>query len=102
MLDKQTRADVRTGKNLGLFKGGLYENIAGEAISKIGYPLYYFKKDDSTLEQDFIIRSNDLIIPIKIKSTDGRTKSLNILLNSDEYSKVKYGIKFADKNIGFC
>lgn len=100
LLDSQTRSDVRTGKNLGIFKGGLYENIAAEALAKIGYPLYYFKKEDSTLEEEFLVRSGVDIVPIEIKSNDGRAKSLNTLVTSDEYQNIRYGIKFADKNIG--
>ncbi len=32
----------------------MYENIVGEALVKSGYDLYYYKREDSTLEQDFL------------------------------------------------
>ena len=44
MLDEEAQEDLRENKNLGVYKGALYENVAAEALSKSGYGLYYFKK----------------------------------------------------------
>lgn len=44
MLDEEAQEDLRVNKNLGVYKGALYENIVGEALVKAGYDLYYYKK----------------------------------------------------------
>ena len=57
MLDEEAQEDLRANKNLGVYKGALYENIVAEAFVKSGYELYYYKREDSTLEQDFFVRT---------------------------------------------
>ena len=57
MLDKESVDDLRVNKNMNIYKGGLYENIIGEALYKQGYDLYYYKRENSTLEQDFFVRN---------------------------------------------
>lgn len=52
-MDDETQDDLRVNKNLGTYKGALYENMVGEALLKSGYELYYYKKENSTLEEDF-------------------------------------------------
>ena len=41
MLDDEAQDDLRANKNLGVYKGALYENIVGEAIVKSGGELCY-------------------------------------------------------------
>lgn len=53
MLDEEAQEDVSTSKNLGVYKGALYENSMGEALAKSGCGLYYCMRKDSTLEEDF-------------------------------------------------
>ena len=43
MLDEEAQEDLRANKNMNVYKGALYENIVGEALSKCGYQLYYYK-----------------------------------------------------------
>ena len=57
MLDEEAQVNLRSNKNLGVYKGALYENVVGEALVKSGYRLYYYKRDDSSLEQDFFVRT---------------------------------------------
>ena len=47
---------------------GLFENIAGEALVKAGVSLAYYKRDNSTLEMDFLARSADCLVPIEVKA----------------------------------
>ncbi|MBR6578590.1 MAG: ATP-binding protein [Clostridia bacterium] len=101
LLDEEAGEDLRANKNLGVYKGALFENIVGEALTKQGYNLYYFKREDSTLEEDFFIRSKDSLIPIEVKAKSGRTKSLRTLIDSEKYADVKYGFKFSRNNIGY-
>lgn len=57
MLDEEAQEDLRANKNLGVYKGALYENIVGEALRKCGYELFYHKKDASYLEEELFERS---------------------------------------------
>ena len=101
MLDEEAQDDLRANKNLDVYKGALYENIVGDALVKSGYGLYYFKREDSTLEEDFFVRTSSELIPIEVKSTNGKSKSLRILINSDNYPDIRHGIKLIRGNIGF-
>ena len=74
--------------------------MVGEALIKQGYKLFYYKKEDSTLEADFFIRSTASLIPVEVKATSGRSKSMKILITSDHYPDIRYGIKFSKNNIG--
>ncbi|WP_373729806.1 ATP-binding protein [Bacteroides heparinolyticus] len=100
MLDDETQTDLRAGRNLGIYKGALYENIVAEALKKSGYRLFYYKKSDSSLEEDFFVRTQDALIPIEVKSGDNRSKSLRTLITSDSYPDIKFGIKLSSGNIG--
>ncbi len=99
-LDEESQDDLRANKNLGVYKGALYENIVGEALAKQGYGLYYYKREDSTLEQDFFIRDRDGLIPLEVKATNGATKSLKTLISGEKYADIKYGIKLIKGNVG--
>lgn len=101
LLDDETQEDLRANKNLGTYKGTLYENITGEALVKSGYNLYYYKKENSTLEEDFMIRSANTLIPVEVKATNGKSKSLRTLIQSEHYPDIHYGIKLIMGNIGF-
>jgi predicted AAA+ superfamily ATPase len=101
MLDDEAQEDLRTNKNLGVYKGALYENIVGEALVKSGYGLYYYKRDDSTLEEDFFVRTASKLIPVEVKARGGRAKSLRALIDSDRYSDIQYGIKLTGGNVGY-
>ncbi len=100
-LDEESQEDLRANKNMNVYKGALYENIAAESLSKQGYNLYYYKKEDSTLEQDFFVRTKKSLVPVEIKSTNGTAKSLRTLITSDKYPDITTGIKFINGNIGF-
>ena len=63
-----SQEDLRANKNPGVYKGGLYENMVGEALIKQGYKLFYYKKENSTLEADFFIRSTASLIPVEVKA----------------------------------
>lgn len=101
MLDEEAQDDLRANKNLGVYKGALYENIVGEALAKCGYDLYYYKKEDSTLEEDFFVRTQEHLVPVEVKATRGTAKSLRTLIQRDVYPDIEWGIKFTGGNIGF-
>lgn len=100
-LDEEAQEDLRANKNLGTYKGAIYENIVGDMLVKQGYHLFYYNNDKPPLEMDFFVRDSDSLIPVEVKAMDGATASLNHLLKEEKYPDVKYGIKLGYKNIGF-
>jgi len=100
-LDEEAQEDLRARRNLHTYGGGLFENIVAEAIKKSGGELYYYRRDDSKLEEDFFLRSKSNLVPIEVKKTNGRSKSLRTLIESDHYPDISFGVKIADCNIGF-
>jgi hypothetical protein len=100
-LDEESARDLRQNKNLGVYKGAVYENIVAEALTKSDYSIYYYRKENSQLEMDFFLRDTNSLIPVEVKAKDGATISLNTLIDSPSYPDIKYGIKLCNKNIGF-
>ncbi len=100
-LDEEAQEDLRYNKNFNAYKGAIYENIVGEMLAKQGYPLYFYRNEKGTLEMNFFVRDADSLIPVEVKASDSSTISLNNLITNNKYSDIKYGIKLADKNIGF-
>ena len=100
-LDEEAQQDLRDNKNFNTYKGAIYENIVADMLVKQGYNLYFFRNQKSTVEMDFFVRDKSSLIPIEVKAEDNATASLNNLIKKDTYSDIKYGIKLANKNIGF-
>ena len=50
---------------------------------------------------DFFVRDADSLIPVEVKANDSATASLNKLITDDRFSDIRYGIKLANRNIGF-
>ena len=80
------------------FKGGLTENYVFNQL-KVNEINTYYWTSSSQSEIDFIVRINDEIIPIEVKSnTNNRSKSLNIYIG--KYNP-KYSIRISQRNFGF-
>ena len=101
-LDEEAQEDLRVNKNLGVYKGALYENFVAEAFIKQGLGLVYFKKENSTLEEDFFVRTQNALIPVEVKSNHDQSKSLSAMIKNQNYSDISYGIKLGDYNIGYA
>ena len=100
-LDDEVQQDLRSNKNFNTYKGAIYENIVGDMLVKQGYQLFFYRNERGTLEMDFFVRDADSLIPVEVKANDASTPSLNALIEKSNYSDIKYGIKLANKNIGF-
>lgn len=89
--------DILAG-NIGIndFRGGLTENYINQHLIANGHNIYYYA--DRYMEIDFLLRIDDDIIPIEVKSSHAQAKSLGLYLKK---YKPKYGIKICDKNFGF-
>ncbi len=102
LLDDEVQDDLRINANMGTYKGALYENIVAEALTKSGADLFYYKRQDSTLEEDFFLRTKNNLIPIEVKSVNASAKSLQTLIKSEKYKDIQWGIKLVDGNVGFA
>lgn len=100
MLDDEASDDLRANRNLGVYKGALYESIVAEALRKSGYELYYYKRENSTLEEDFFVRTRNNLVPVEVKARNGSAKSMRTLLSSDSYPDIQFGIKLSAGNVG--
>ncbi len=100
-LDDEAQMDFRQNKNLDVYKGGLFESIVGKALVKSGYDLRYYKKENSTLEEEFFVWYKDYLVPIEVKAKNNNSKSLSTLIKSDNYEEIRFGIKIIKGNIGF-
>ena len=82
--------------NLGIFKGGVFENIVAQGLTDNELDIYYYQKADN-LEIDFITYLNNKIIPIEVKSGKN-TKAVSIK-NIVEKEKLEYGIILSMNNL---
>lgn len=79
-------------------RGLLAENYVAEQLTARGYRLNYWESDGKA-ELDFIIRQNDSVVPVEVKSADNvRARSLKIFV--DKYAPA-YSIRLSTKNFGF-
>ena len=78
-------------------KGGIYESLVADILAKRGEELYYYKKEDSTLEIEFILERNCKLVPVEVKARKGSTRSLNELLKMDN---IERGYKLTAQNTG--
>lgn len=100
-LDPETQQDLRENKNLGIYKGALYENFIASTLAAQGYDLCYYKREDSTLEEDFFVRTVNSLVPVEVKAGKNRSRSQTTLIKSDKYPDIRFGIKFSQNNTGF-
>lgn len=100
VLDEEAQEDLRVNKNLGVYKGALYENFVAEAFIKQDLGLFYYKKENSTLEEDFFVRTQNDLIPVEVKSNNDKSKSLLSLIRNKNYGDISYGIKLGNLNVG--
>ena len=79
-------------------KGGLYECAVADALHKKGYKLYFYKNETTKRELDFIVQSGGNIVPIEVKSGNGKANSLGAIMKKQTDIPLAY--KFVDGNIG--
>lgn len=78
-------------------KGGIYESLVADILAKRGEELYYYKKEDSTLEIEFILERDCKLVPVEVKARKGSTRSLHELLKMDN---IERGYKLTAQNTG--
>lgn len=82
--------------NLGVFKGGIFENVVAQCLTDNGLDIYYYQKSDN-LEIDFVTYIDNNIVPIEVKSSTN-TKGISIK-NTVEKENLEYGIILSMNNI---
>ena len=101
MLDEESALDFKLNRNFNTYKGAVAENIVAETFRKAGKELVYFKKDDSSLEEDFFLRTADSLVPVEVKARSGTSKALRTLITSEHYPDIRFGVKLHGGNVGF-
>ena len=86
---------ILDGSLVGNVKGGLYENLVAGILERNGFPIRYYRNGDREVE--FLAETDDGVVPIEVKSQNGRSHSLDALLSDDA---IPYGYKLVDGNLG--
>lgn len=81
-----------------LFLGMISENYVAQALICNGFPLYYWK-NDNTAELDFVLQIAGEVIPVEVKKGK-RTKSASLNIFMKQYNS-RYAIRISGKNFGF-
>ena len=89
------KRELLVGTLVGSVKGGIYENLVAGVLERNGHPVRYYRND--AVEVEFIIEGEDGVIPVEVKATAGRSRSLDALLGS---AAVPYGVKLTGGNVG--
>ena len=49
---------------------------------------------------DFFLRTSDSLVPVEVKATNGRAKSLATMTRNGHYEDIRFGVKLIRGNIG--
>lgn len=87
--------DILNG-NLGIFKGGIFENVISQCLIYNDLNIYYYLKSDY-LEIDFVTYLDNKIVPIEVKS--GKNTKCVSIKNIVEKENLDYGIVLSMNNL---
>ena len=90
-----TKQEMLAGTLKDSVKGGLYENLVAGILERNGFAIRYYRNDN--LEIEFIVETDDGVVPVEVKATQGRIRSLDTLLKSED---LTCGLKFTGGNVG--
>lgn len=82
--------------NLGVFKGGIFENAIAQCLTSNGLDIYYYQKSDY-IEIDFVTYIDNKIVPIEVKA--GNNVQAISIKNIIEKEKLDYGIVLSMNNL---
>lgn len=80
------------------FLGMISENYVAQALVCNGFPLFYWK-NENTAELDFVVQITGEVIPVEVKK-GRRTKSASLNMFIKQYNS-RYAIRISGKNFGF-
>ncbi|MCL2712924.1 MAG: DUF4143 domain-containing protein, partial [Methanomassiliicoccaceae archaeon] len=78
-------------------KGGIYENLIADILLKKDVPLKYYKPDEGKQEIEFLLTMDEGVIPLEVKSGNGKTLSLDHFIKK---FKPPYALKLISGNVG--
>ena len=83
-----------TQSDMGESKGGFTENyVCGQLLSSGQKSLYYYSKENSRQELDFVCQNDEIIYPIEVKAEENlRSKSLRTFVDEN---KGMRGLRFS-------
>lgn len=93
----ETKLAVLENKLKGNAKGGIYENLVSEMLVKSGHRLSYYKKQDSSMEIEFLVELDGEVVPVEVKAGNGASASLDNF-QAEFCPHVAY--KLIDGNVG--
>ena len=99
-ISETSAAQVLIGDNIFCeYSGAFTENFVLQQLKSYqNIPIYYFSKDNSTQEIDFIIQTETEIIPIEVKAEENvKSKSLSTFINQDHADENLKGVRFSMK-----
>ncbi len=99
-ISETSAAQVLIGDNIFCeYSGAFTENFVLQQLKSYqNIPIYYFSKDNSTQEIDFIIQTETKIIPIEVKAEENvKSKSLSTFINQDHADENLKGVRFSMK-----
>lgn len=79
------------------YKGAFTENFVLQQMRTFRYmPVYYYSKDNSMQEVDFIVQLGDRVVPIEVKAEENvKAKSLATFIKHDFASCHLKGVRFS-------
>lgn len=81
-----------------MFLGMISENYVAQALVCNGFPLFYWK-NENTAKLDFVLQIAGEVIPVEVKKGK-RTKSASLNMFMKQYN-CRYAIRISGKNFGF-
>jgi predicted AAA+ superfamily ATPase len=81
------------------YKGAFTEDYVLQQLKTLPeLPVYYYSKDNSSMEVDFIVQAQNTVLPIEVKAEENvRSKSLRTFITRDFKSYGLKGIRFSMK-----
>lgn len=98
MRDIHLKQEIIENTLSGNTKGGIFECAAADVLIKKKYAIHFYKNETIKRELDFLIQKDGKVIPLEVKSGNGKATSLNQLMKNND--AIPYAYKFADGNIG--
>lgn len=98
MRDFSLKQQIVENTVSGNTKGGIYEAVIADMLSKKGYELFFYKNETTRKELDFLIQKEGKVIPVEVKSANARANTLNDMLRKHPAFGGAY--KMIDGNIG--
>jgi len=81
------------------YKGAFTEDFVLQQLKTLPeLPIYYFSKDNSSQEVDFIVQAKSEVVPIEVKAEENvKSKSLRTFITQDFKSYGLKGVRFSMK-----